>query len=277
MLKRYVICVLTLFSFIIVRAQDAKQAKIAKSIVEEGKLLYRLESASWVGTDLFIAKFSNKDSIGGYFSYIDGDTVKCIFYSSGATPKVIGSIAFGGIINNKNAKMNLSERKLTKLEKEYYEIRSATIQALNKDTFFAKYNGMDFNTIPLITNGARKVYILTSPKSGGKVIFGNDYVVEFDIKGKVIAKKMLHNNIISTPYANDVQKKNGDMITFHSHAATTGDYITATDICTLLLYQQIAGWSKHIVKAGSFYSLWDCHTNELEMLTKEALDARIKK
>ena len=44
----------------------------ANKVLEEGKLLYRLEKASWYGTDIFLEKFAHKKDIAGsYLSYMN--------------------------------------------------------------------------------------------------------------------------------------------------------------------------------------------------------------
>ena len=52
-------------------------------ILAEGKLLYRLEKASWNGTDDFLAGFPHKrDLMGGYLSYeSDNHKITTIFFS----------------------------------------------------------------------------------------------------------------------------------------------------------------------------------------------------
>ncbi len=76
----------------------------AQPIVAEGKLLYRSEMASWYGTDLFLEKYKDRENIGGYFSYIENDTAKCVFFSKGENPKVIGTISFDSTYNVKTAR-----------------------------------------------------------------------------------------------------------------------------------------------------------------------------
>lgn len=66
------------------------------SVVDEGRMLYRLEMASWYGTDIFLEKLADrKTNTGGYFSYLDNNIPKCIFFSKGEQSKVIGTISFG--------------------------------------------------------------------------------------------------------------------------------------------------------------------------------------
>jgi hypothetical protein len=52
-------------------------------ILKEGTFLYRLEKASWYGTDNFLAYFPDLgDSTGGYLSYeTDGNFINTIFFS----------------------------------------------------------------------------------------------------------------------------------------------------------------------------------------------------
>ena len=46
------------------------QDKATEEILNEGKLLYRMEKGSWYGTDHMMEHFQLKrDSIGGYLSY----------------------------------------------------------------------------------------------------------------------------------------------------------------------------------------------------------------
>jgi hypothetical protein len=48
----------------------------AQSIVDEGKLLYHSEMASWYGTDVFLDNYKSRENIGGYISYMDNKLEK---------------------------------------------------------------------------------------------------------------------------------------------------------------------------------------------------------
>ena len=51
--------------------QATAQKPDSEAILQEGKLLYRLEKAAWYSTDHFLANFQDKrNSIGGYLSYV---------------------------------------------------------------------------------------------------------------------------------------------------------------------------------------------------------------
>jgi hypothetical protein len=96
------------------------QNKIDKQttvIIEEGRKLYKSEMASWYGTDIFLEKFSDrKANVSGYFSYSDNNVSKCIFFSKGDAPKVIGTISFDSTYNTKTTFADSTERDFTKEE-----------------------------------------------------------------------------------------------------------------------------------------------------------------
>jgi hypothetical protein len=111
--------------------------------------------------------------------------------------------------------------------------------------------------------------VLTGPKEDGVVIFGNDYLLKYNDKNELLNKKQLHKNIISINY------NTGDTVviaTMHTHLQETGDFITATDICTLMLYEKFAKWEQHYVISNNYISIWDCNKNSLVILTKQAWD-----
>ncbi len=209
----------------------------ALPIVAEGKLLYKSEMASWYGTDLFLENYENKEKIGGYFSYCDKEFIKCIFFLKADKPVVIGTIIFDSSFNVKTAKIDLKEREFSEIESDFYEIRNLAKNLILKDTLFKNYKNTNLNVIPLINGKDKKVYVLTGTSASGVVIFGNDYLITFSENNKVITKKQLHKNIIPI-YYNKKEVDGKDEGAVHSHLPETGEFITATDICTLMLYEK---------------------------------------
>jgi hypothetical protein len=235
------------------------------SIVAEGKLLYKSEMASWYGTDLFLERYPAKENIGGYFSYSENELAKCVFYSKSANPKVIGTISFDTTYRIEQAQVDLGERDFTGNENDLFQIRKIASEELkaNKDGLFKFYQNTSPNIIPLVNGTEKKVYILTGPKKSGVVIFGNDYLLTFDQNNILLSKKQLHHNIVIVPYADETQK---EVVTMHSHLPETGELITATDVCTLMLYDKFANWSSHNVVSKKYVSIWNCKTDELLIL-----------
>lgn len=244
----------------------------AQPIVAEGKLLYKSEMASWYGTDLFLENYKNRDNIGGYFSYTDNDISKCIFFSKSDNPKVIGTISFDSTYNVKTAKTDLSEREFTTNEYDLYVIRKIALSEANSDTLFKTYKNTNLNFIPLIKGNEKKVYVLTGPQENGVVIFGNDYLLTFDKNNILTLKKQLHRNIIPINYGGKEEEGKQIESSVHYHLAETGDFITATDICTLMLYEKFAKWKTHNVVSKKYLNIWSCETDQLIVITMDAID-----
>ena len=248
----------------------------AQPIVAEGKLLYKSEMASWYGTDLFLESYTNREDIGGYFSYTENEVAKCIFFSKSDKPKVIGTISFDSTYNTKTANVNLTERSFSATENDLYEIRKIALNEINSDTLFKTYQNTNLNLIPLVNGKEKKVYVLTGPQQSGVVIFGNDYLLTFNQDNKLLIKKQLHKNIIPINYGEEEDENEKSIGAMHSHLPETGDFITATDICTLMLYGKFAKWKTHNVVSGKYLNIWNCENDQLTVITMDAVE-RINK
>jgi hypothetical protein len=244
----------------------------AKPIVAEGKLLYKSEMASWYGTDLFLENYKDRENIGGYFSYTDKELAKCIFFSKADKPKVIGTISFDSTYNTKTANLSLTEREFTKTESDLYEIRKLALTEINSDTLFKTYKNTNLNLIPLINGADKKVYVLTGPQNNGVVIFGNDYLLTFDNNNKLLIKKQLHKNIIPVYYGGKEDEDKKSVGAMHSHLPETGEFMTPTDICTLMLYEKFAKWEQHIVVSEKYMNIWSCKTDQLTVIPRDVVD-----
>lgn len=264
--------VLILLAYTSLNAFGQNDLKIkAQPIVDEGKRLYKSEMASWYGTDLFLANYKDRANVGGYFSYTQDEISKCIFFSKADKPKVIGTISFDSSFSTKSAKMDLTERDFSNPENNLYTIRKIALAKINSDTLFRKYNNTDLNIIPVIFDNEKKVYVLTGPKQNGVVIFGNDYLLTFDNNNNLTNVKRLHKNIIPIGYGDKQKGGNEIEATIHSHLPETGDFITATDICTLMLYEKFAKWKRHNVVSKKYLNVWNCETDELDVIPMETI------
>ena len=253
-------------------AQHKDTQRITDSIVNEGKALYRSEWASWYGTDIFLAQCKEKrSSIGGYISYETPTGLNNVFFSKGNEPVALATTSFGNDFNEKNYKLDTIKRKLSVSEKELISIRQAVVKRMGTDTIFKYFNNTELNPIPFIKNGIKKVYILTGPKANGVVIFGNDYLISFNKQNDITDIKRLHKNLIAIPYHQaTADSSKTEQAAVHSHLPETGDFITATDICTLMLYEKYTTWKQYYVFSKNYVSIWDCKKNELFEMTTEA-------
>lgn len=262
--------ILTLITFGVLGQKNPTE--LAQPIVAEGKLLYKSEMASWYGTDLFLENFKARDKIGGYFSYSENGIAKCVFFSKSSKPKVIGTISFDSTYDTKIAVIDLIERDFSNNEHDLYVIRKLALTEIQTDTLFKTFNNTDLNLIPLINENEKKVYVLTGPQQTGVVIFGNDYLLTFDSKNKLLFKKQLHKNIIPIYYGRKEDEGKQVEGTVHSHLPETGDLITATDICTLMLYEKTAKWKTHNVVSKKYLNIWDCEKDELNVISMDLIE-----
>lgn len=244
-------------------------AQSKEEILSEAYRLYNSEKASWLGTDILLEKYSNlQEQLGGYFSYEEDSLVKCIFFNNSDEPKVILSCVFTKEFDLSKVVEQTEIRDLTNYEKDLFIIRSNTYDIIQSDTLFKFYENTNFNIIPVITPAEKKVYILTGPKTNGVIILGNDYLLEFDANNNLLSRKALHKNIIVYKIDNKIETP----ATIHNHLESTGELITPTDICTLLLYSDYVNWNTHIVSSDKQVSIWDIKKKELMILSREAWD-----
>lgn len=268
-MKKIIVCTSFIFVLCAARAQEELGLDlIADSIVREAKLLYRSEMASWYGTDIFMAQSKDKARARGYFSYLTSDVARCIFFTGDEVPKVIGSIMFDSTYNVNAAVTDFGERDFTDTEKEIFEFRKKALGLISNDTFFLQYKNTNYNIVPLIVNGEKRLYVLTGTTQNGEVIFGNDYLLYFDVQNNLIDKKKLHNSIIRTNFG---KQEDGQEVIGGMHSHVIDDFITATDICTLMLYNPLMKWKQYTVMSKKYFSLWNCETNNLVILTNEAM------
>ncbi|MFI5161746.1 MAG: hypothetical protein ACHQHN_10745 [Sphingobacteriales bacterium] len=243
---------------------------IADSISTEGKALYKSEFASWYGSDIFSEKCKTRRAIaGGYISYDSGNGLVNIFFTKEPNPKVLSTITFGYEFNSQNYKLDTTDREFTSFEKDLYTIRAAALTRMSRDTVFKIFKNASLNIVPLIQSKAKKVYVLTGPHANGIVLFGNDYLINFNEKTEVLNVMKQHKGLIV------VQTGKSDtgevsLAAIHSHLPGYSPYITATDICTLMLYEGFTNWNQNIVVSKDFVSIWDCKNNKLVIVTSEA-------
>jgi hypothetical protein len=252
--------ILLLCAFIFLGLQSYSQTQ--SEILQEGRLLYQNAVAARHGTEIFLSQHADrKESIGGYVSYIAGSDKVCVLFSKDAKPRAIGAVT--------ETTIQSTERELTKNEQDLVTIRQIAVREYNSDTLFKSYQKMNPNFIAISDGNGKRVYILTTPEEPGVIVFGNDYLLTFDSNNTLKQKRRLHHDLTSIRY--NLQDKKPALTTTHLHQSETGDLITATDICTLLLHAPLP-WGQHFVISPKNVSIWDCADEDLIIVTKDAWD-----
>lgn len=235
-------------------AKIATQKQIATEIQKEGLMLYRLEAASWYGTDLFLKEFPGDQSkIGGYFSYEDGPSTKCIFFSGSENPKVIGTITFGKTVTPVAGTTDINVRPFTSREIAYMELRGKAFDYIKSDTSIRQYSQTGFNVVPIIQGSSKRVYIMTSTSREGMMLMGNDYLLQYDPQNNLQSTKALHSSLITMKYPSDGENTTGNI---HTHLPEYSPFITPTDICIAKLYESVTGWHNYTTVSKDYISVW---------------------
>jgi len=245
--------------------------RLTDSIETEGKALYRSEWASWYGTDIFTEKFPGKQAlIGGYISYETSSGLNNIFYSKGDNPMVLVTTSFTKEMDPAKYVIDTTSRKLTGQEMDLYTIRKAAIKRMSSDSTFRVYKNSSLNPVPIINKTGKKVYVLTGPTTNNVVIFGNDYLIDFNQKNEVKSVYRIHNSIIPINTSKATDSTQISIAAVHSHIEGKDKFMTATDICTLMLYERFTTWKTCTVISKDYASVWDCSKNSMIVLTMEA-------
>jgi hypothetical protein len=263
----------TLFIFLILNFVLEVTGQNSDDILKEGKLLYRLEKASWYGTDFCLDTIPGiRDSIGGYLSYKNDDNkINTIFFSRTDSSRILVRLLFDSLPQEYPINTDTLNHVATQNELNLIQIRKDALRKVsyNEDFYFSFYKNTSFNFIPIITATDRKVYVITAPLNSGVVIIGNDYLLTYDNKNEFSKKKRIHNSILQFPYKGK-DSLNKLEATYHSHILSK--YITATDICTLLLYKDFVEWKMHYVMSKKYVSIFDIKNESLVIITKKAWD-----
>ena len=258
---------------ILVSTYAYSQNKKTEKIEREGILLYRLEKGSWYGTDDMLERFaSKKDSIGGYLSYeTNAHTITTIFFNRYNYDKILARYEFDSLTKPVPRKIDSINTVATATEKRLITIRqdAAKRAFANEDSFFKFYKNTALNFIPVIDKDGSRVYVVTGPKIPNVVLLGNDYKLDYNKKDEFVDKMKIHNSIIQLPYKSE-NKDEPIVTTYHSHVVT--DYISSTDICTLLLYKDFLQWDEHIVMSEKEVSIFDLEKESLFAIKRKAWD-----
>src|SRR5690606_30950556 len=206
---------------------------------------------------------------GGYISYETSEnTITTIFFSRFNENDILVRYEFDYIPEARPISIDTLNLVATEYEKDLIAIRQDAMKRTyeNTDDFFTFYQNTSFNFIPLIKDKERKVFVLTGPQVSGVVIIGNDYLLNYDRKNNFKNKSKIHNSLLQFPYQ-FAEGENNIEHTYHSHVLT--DYISSTDICTLLLYRDYIECKQHIVISKKEVSIFNIENESIFTMKTE--------
>jgi len=229
------------------------------SVLEEGNLLYKYEKSAWVSTDLVRENPSVKRNFHGYFTYEINSMIKTIILDKDHQ-NCIAEYTFTADFNKPF--VSLEKRKINLIEEKLLDIRNKITDQLYDE----KYNisipdGYNPNMILLPFNDKYKLYLIMGTSQSDVIPFGNDYLFVSDSNGTIESWQKFHSQLI--PMNTEI---NGGKVTkiTHSHLRTS-PLITATDICTFMLYAPLYGLEEFDVysPALSMYMVYNLKENKI--------------
>ena len=114
------------------------------------------------------------------------------------------------------------------------------------------------------------MYFLSGTNLNNLVLFGNDYLIDFNKDNSIKKVQKLHNSLLSFKIYDEKIGKTVSGV--HSHVLEDWPFITPTDICTLMLYQKFTNWESYTVVSKKYTSLWNAKSNHLMIMKTEVLE-----
>jgi len=214
------------------------------SVLTEAHLLYKYEKAAWISTDLAKENRTLKKDFGGYFAYEEQEEIRVIIL--GKNKKTcIAEYTFESDFS-KPKSIKIESRELSNQEKTLLEVKEKIVENLSDKKYEVTIpDGYSPNLILLPFAEKNKLYIIMGTSQRDVIPFGNDYLFIADENGKIENWHKFHSRMIP-----GYTKFEGYEVTelTHSHLRTT-PLITATDICTFMLYAPL-----YDIDAFSVYS-----------------------
>lgn len=230
------------------------------SVLAEGNLLYKYERAAWIASDLAMENQALREDYFSFFVYEEQEEIKAIILGR-KSQNCIAEYSFATDFN-KPKSVSLESRELLEKEKTLIELREKILENIADEKYEVTLpSGYTPNFILLPFEGRYKFYIIMGTSQRDIIPFGNDYLFIANKHGEIEDWKKFHSRII--PGHTQVDGKNViEMI--HSHLRTT-PLITATDICTFMLYAPLYGIDKFSVYSPALgkYMKYSLKNNEI--------------
>lgn len=272
--RTIILLMIALSGAVILPAQDISTVP-KEQIISTGRKLYCFEKAYMIANEVMLRQYPGKYyRIGGSVTYRIQDSVRTIFWLKKDSTSIDLTVTFDSFPDTLNYIADPKKRTASEEELRLINLHQETRQLMNKNKgrFFSFYNYTSNHLVLFPGETEDQVYILTLSNDKEDLIFGNDYLLIFAKNGKLKSKTKIHEHGYSINLQQDIPKDSSAIETFHEHNGKTPLYITATDICTLLIYRDKINWDKHTVLSPDFACTWNIEKQELQVLTRKSWD-----
>lgn len=229
--------------------QDVDQ--LSKEIMNEGIELYRNERASWISTDSLTEL--DKQLISNYFTYSDEGKFISVYIDKSDkiadykfTFQPLGNLEIELIKKEKNVPLSEKELEILKVRKTAIALSAWHYGQLGY-TQIVNPNVIIFRTSPEYI-----VYVVPGAKQSGLLPIGGDLKMTFRADGELDKIVAIHNNLI--PFETEASEEGAHFGHEHKGKRLAKEYMTATDVCTILLYRQYLKGEKHLSVHKKFIS-----------------------
>jgi len=236
MKKISLVLLISLFSSILF-AQKIKMSKAElktklDSVLAEGNLLYKYEKAAWISNDLAFECPAVKAEYNGFFTYEEQEEIKTIILGDNFQFCIAEYVFDNNFDKPKSEK--IEKRELSEKEKDLIDVRKKILKEIVENKYEVTYpDDYNPNIILLPFADKYKLYIIMGTSLKDVIPFGNDYLFIADKNGKVENWQKFHSILI--PGYTMIGDRYKVTKLSHSHLRTT-PLMTATDICTFMLY-----------------------------------------
>lgn len=272
-MKKIILLLLSICTSTFIQAQDNLQLEVNK-IMAEGKALYKSVRTTKTCAEVFGSKYKGKEKASGSIVYAEGDLMKCVYYTAGSKPKALAIFSCDSSFDKSKVISDFTSRELNETEKNMAKIKQAAIDLAASDKSFTKPEKSNFEFIPI---NEKKVIAICLSDIMGVVVFGNDFEINFNNEFQVSNSKQIHPNQIIAKYGDQAETGANPDGTTHIHFPQSGELMTSTDVCLLMLYEKDAHWKQHTVISENFISFYNCQADVLLPIPKNGDGKTMKK
>lgn len=247
------------------KLSERKLQQKLDSILIEGNLLYYYEKATWVAYDMAVQQPDIRNKFESYLTYQTGKSIKTIILGKNLE-NCVAEYTFITDYDTPDI-VQLTERALTTYEKKLIYMRERILGQLGNDEYDVRIpEGFSLNFVLLPYGKKYKMYVLTGTSQSNVIPFGNDYLFITDDYGNIERWRKFHTGII--PAQTEFEGAKVRELT-HSHVKDN-PLISATDICTFMLYGPLYDLERFSVYADGRYMTYDLESNTISVSDKKA-------
>jgi hypothetical protein len=261
---KFIIFFLSLIIFNCAHAQDEFETE-KKKILEEGFLLFKLRKAETNS----IEKLGRPKSYEECVTYFNKDSLVTVFYKKKASELIYD--IYQTVIHDTTIELKFILSRVTNRMPTQEELELITLKEENKQSMYP----LDFSpqnigryVVLYKKEDYYLIYCMKFDLNDNVLPLGGDYCFKKKYSDKYYSlPDLFHKNYI--PIDMTTAPKDSAVASMHNHLGSTSNYITPTDICTLLLYKDKNPFKEHYVISNRHISKFNTQDRSLIIMKKK--------